>query len=259
MGAYVDIDGVQTWYQDQGAGGPVVLLHGGLVDGRDFDNNLAGLHANHRVLTPDRRAHGRSHDDGRPLNLDALATETASFIDTVPGRSVSLVGYSAGAMVALRVALQRPDLVDRLVLISGASDPEGMLVRPSLDGPPPPPLVEAYGEVSPYGAEHFHTVLRRVVQAVDNAGLTTAQVSTIRCPVLVMCSDDDIVTLEHTVALYRALPDSQLAVLPGTSHLLLHEMPELCRQLVDSFLDSSTVQSLMPIRRSGADGAGPSR
>lgn len=251
MGAYVSIDGVGIWYEDRGAGDPVVLLHGGLTDGRDFDDNLVQLDAEHRVTIPDRRAHGRSHDDGRPLGIDGLATEAASFIDSVLGGPVALVGYSAGAMLALRVALQRPDLVDRLVLISGAFDAEGMLIRPTLNGPPPAPLVDAHAEVSPYGAEHFHTVLRRVVDSVDHdAALTATEVSGVQCPVLVMCGDDDLVTLEHTVELYRAFRDSQLAVVPGTSHLLLHEKPELCRQLVASFLARPRVESLMPIRRS---------
>lgn len=252
MGEYVEINGISTWFQDRGSGDPVVLLHGGLVDGRDFDTNLAELDSDHRVLVPDRRAHGRSHDDGGPLDLDTLGADAATFIQTVVGAPVALVAYSAGAMVALRAAVRRPDLVDRLVLISGAFDPAGMLVRPSLDGLPPGPLVDAYAQVSPYGADHFDSVLRRIVHSVDHdAPLTEAEVSSIRCPTLVMCGDDDLVTLEHTLALYRALPDSRLAVVPGTSHLLLHEKPEVCRAVVADFLTTPDVTTFMPIRRAG--------
>lgn len=252
MGEYVEINGISTWFQDRGSGDPVVLLHGGLIDGRDFDTNLAGLDSDRRVLVPDRRAHGRSYDDGGPLNLDTLGADAASFVETVVGGPVALVAYSAGAMVALRVALRRSDLVDRLVLISGAFDPAGMLLRPSLDGPPPGPLVDAYAQVSPYGADHFVSVLRRIVHSADHdAPLTEAQVSSIRCPTLVMCGDDDLVTLEHTLALYRALPDSRLAVVPGASHLLLHEKPEVCRAVVADFLATPDVTTFMPIRRAG--------
>ena len=128
---YAPVNGLKMYYEIKGSGEPVVLLHGGLVDGRDFDGNLAGLDTGHRVLVPDRRAHGRSHDDGGPLALDTLAADSAMFIETVVGSRVALVGYSAGTMVALRVAIRRPELVDRLVLISGAFDPAGMLLRPA--------------------------------------------------------------------------------------------------------------------------------
>lgn len=252
MGEYIEINGISTWFQDRGSGEPVVLLHGGLVDGRDFDGNLAGLDTGHRVLVPDRRAHGRSHDDGGPLALDTLAADSAMFIETVVGSRVALVGYSAGTMVALRVAIRRPELVDRLVLISGAFDPAGMLLRPSLDGPPPADLVQAHGEVSPYGADHFDSVLRRIVDSVDrDAPLSEAEVSTICCPTLVMCADDDLVGLEHVLATYRAIPDSRLAVIPGTSHVLLHEKPDVCRAVVADFLAAPDVTTFMPIRRAG--------
>jgi fermentation-respiration switch protein FrsA (DUF1100 family) len=69
-------------------------------------------------------------------------------------------------------------------------------------------------------------------------------------------ADDDMVSLEHTVDLYRALPNAQLAIIPGASHLLLHEKPELCAKLVIDFLTSQPVPTLMPIRRSTHSTAG---
>jgi pimeloyl-ACP methyl ester carboxylesterase len=64
-----------------------------------------------------------------------------------------------------------------------------------------------------------------------------------------MVADDDIVSLEHTLAMYRALPAGQLAVIPGTSHLLLHEKPEQCTRLVADFLTQDGAPTRMPIRR----------
>jgi pimeloyl-ACP methyl ester carboxylesterase len=67
-----------------------------------------------------------------------------------------------------------------------------------------------------------------------------------------MSGDDDIVTLEHTVELYRALPRGQLAVVPNTSHLLLHERPELCAGMIDEFLAADPAPRLMPVTRAGS-------
>jgi pimeloyl-ACP methyl ester carboxylesterase len=64
-----------------------------------------------------------------------------------------------------------------------------------------------------------------------------------------MVGDDDEVTLEHAVAMYRAIPDAELGVVPGTSHGLLVEKPELCNGLIVDFLRLNPVPTLAPIRR----------
>jgi pimeloyl-ACP methyl ester carboxylesterase len=64
-----------------------------------------------------------------------------------------------------------------------------------------------------------------------------------------MLGDDDIVSLEHNVLLYRALPNAQLAVVPSASHLLLLEKPAVCAQLVSDFLTTDPKPTMMPIRR----------
>ena len=64
-----------------------------------------------------------------------------------------------------------------------------------------------------------------------------------------LAGDDDLVTLEHTIAMYRALPQAQLAVVPNASHLLLVEHPGLLREVVATFLGTQPSPTLMPIRR----------
>jgi pimeloyl-ACP methyl ester carboxylesterase len=249
MADCVDVIGVRVWYDDRGDGDPVVLLHGGLTDSRDFSGNLDTLANGFRILLPERRGHGHTADVEGPITVEVMAQDTIAFLDKIVGGPVRLVGYSAGAMVALWVAVRRPDLVERLVLVSGAFDPEGMILRPAGDGPPPAPLVAAYAEVSPDGADHLPVVIAKLAQAAEEPGLAPAELSVVTCPTLVMAADDDNVTLEHTLALYRSLPDPQLAIIPGTSHLLLHEKPQLCAGLVTDFLTAEPAPTWMPIRR----------
>jgi pimeloyl-ACP methyl ester carboxylesterase len=185
---------------------------------------------------PERRGHGHTPDRPGPITVDVMAADTVAFIEKAAGRAVRLAGYSAGAAVALVTAVRRPDLVERLVLISGAFDPEGLIVRPTAGGTPPEPLVARYAEVSPDGRDHFPVVLAKIVEAARQPGLAPADLAAVTCPALVVAADNDIMTPEHTLALYRGLPDAQLAVVPGTSHLLLHERPRLCTSLVAEFL-----------------------
>lgn len=255
MADYVDVNGVPMWYDERGDGDPLVLLHGGLTDSRDFSGNLDALAGRFRLLLPERRGHGHTADVAGPITVEVMAQDTIAFLHATVGRPVPVLGYSAGATVALRIATRRPDLVERLVLISGAFHPDGMILRPTADGPPPAPLVAAYAEVSPDGAAHFPTVIAKIAHAVaDEPGLTTADLGQVTCPTLVIAADDDVVTLEHTLALYRGLRQAQLAIIPGTSHLLLHEKPQLCTRLVTDFLTAEPTPTRMPIRRAAPPG-----
>ncbi|MEV4065685.1 alpha/beta fold hydrolase, partial [Nonomuraea dietziae] len=127
MADYVDVNGVRTWYDERGEGDPLVLLHGGLTDSRDFTGNLDALADRFRLLLPERRGHGHTADVEGPITIGVMAQDTIAFLDKTVDGPVRLAGYSAGAIVALWVAVRRPDLVERLVLVSGGFHPDGMI------------------------------------------------------------------------------------------------------------------------------------
>jgi pimeloyl-ACP methyl ester carboxylesterase len=238
MAEYANVNGVRTWYAERGQGEPLVLLHGGFSDARDFAGNLDGLAARFRVFSPERRGHGHTPDVDGPITLDLMAEDLIAFLGKVVDEPAHIAGYSVGGTVALLVALRRPDLVCRLVLISAVFHSTGWIVTPSKGGEWPEQVVAAYAEVSPDGRDHFQVVVGKIVKAAEAQplSLTEADMAGIDARTLVMTGDGDIVHLEHTLALYRALRESELAVVPGTSHVLLHEKPELCARLVEAFL-----------------------
>jgi pimeloyl-ACP methyl ester carboxylesterase len=241
---YVTVNGVRTWYTTHGDGEPLVLLHGGFSDSRDFGPNLATL-AGFKIHLVDRRGHGRTPDVDGPVTIDLLTADVIAFIEEQTGPT-HLLGYSAGGVVAAAVAIQRPDLVRKLVLMSTATCPDGWLFTPQEDGEMPAQIVDAYAEVSPDGREHFPVVQAKFAKAA--ATQQTLEPAGITSPALVVASDDDIVHLEHTIALYRGIPHAQLAIVPGTSHTLLFEKPDLCTTLVADFLTKDP-QPFMPVRR----------
>ena len=251
MGAYVQLGDVKTWYDEHGAGDPLVLMHGGLVDARFFAPNLGALAEHFHVYTPERRGHGHTPDVEGPLTFEQMAADTVAFIETVVGRPTRLLGVSDGAIVALVTAVRRPDLVTRLVAIAGPAHHQGWLpeaIDPANEAPAF--MHEAYGEVSPDGIGHYPVVLAKMAEThLVEPTLTPDDLGRIRCRTLVMVGDDDEVRLDHAVEMYRALPDGELAVIPGTSHGLLVEKPELCNQIILDFLQGEAVATLAPIRR----------
>jgi pimeloyl-ACP methyl ester carboxylesterase len=253
MGSYVELDRVRTWYDVSGDGEPLVLLHpgGGGVDSRAFAPNLAALAERFRTYTPERRGHGRTPDVPGEITFDAVAQDTIRFLERVVGQPARLLGVSDGAIVALLVALRRPDLVDRLVFVAGVFHHDGwwpQAIDPTND--PPEFLKDSYAELSPDGADHYQVVVDKLARAHQiEPALVAGDLARIPCRTLVMLGDDDEVHLDHAIALYHALPDAELAVVPGTSHGLMVEKPDLCNRLIVDFLTSDAVTTFAPIRR----------
>ena len=251
---YLQAGEVRTWYAEYGAGRPLVLLHGAFTDASEFGATTPALAARFRVLTPERRGHGHTPDVPGPISYDLMAADTAAFLDQLDTGPAHLVGHSDGANVALLVALSRPDLVGQLVLISGNFHHDGLL--PGLDlgdlTAPDNFLAEAYGQVSPDGRDHFPVVAAKILRMIaSEPTLSTDDLAKVAARTLVMVGDDDAVAAEHTLRLYRGIPDAELAVVPGTSHALIIEKPDLCNRVMLDFLTTEPVPTFMPIRRAG--------
>ncbi len=253
MSQYVEVGGIRTWYEELGEGEPVVLLHpgGAGVDARAWGPNLPALAERFRVLTPERRAHGRTPDVDGAITFELMADDTIAFLDAVVGEPAHLVGCSDGAIVALLVALRRPDLIRKLVFVAGVFHRDGW--EPGVIDPantPPAFLERLYGELSPDGPEHYQVVVAKVAKMhLEGPTLAAVDLNRISSRTLVMIGDDDEVRLEHAIELYRSLPESELAIIPGTSHGLLVEKPTLCNTLIMDFLTTDPMQTMAPIRR----------
>jgi pimeloyl-ACP methyl ester carboxylesterase len=260
MAGRVDIDGHATWVDDRGgAGEPLLLLHGGLSNSDALLNSIgSGLAEQFRVVAFDRRGHGYTADTNAGFHYDDMAAEAVRVLEDVVGGPAHLVGWSDGGIVALLVALRRPDLVHKLVVIGANYHFDGVMpVEQDPQSPVPEELGKAYIERSPDGAEHLEVVVRKSLAMFSSEPtLTTADITRITQPVLVMVGDDDLATLPHTVSLYESLPEGRLAVVPGASHALPLEQPEAVTGLILNFLTAAgPPQTLFPIRR--ARTAGP--
>lgn len=239
------------WHAEHGQGHPLVLLHPAPVDSRAFGPSLAGLAEHFHVYTPDRRGHGRTPDVPGPISYDLMAADTVEFLETVVAGPAALLGYSDGAVVALLAALRRPDLVRRLVLAAGVFHRNGW-VEGVLDNDEAVPefMRDSYAEVSPDGRDHFDVVMAKIAaEHTHQPSLTPTDLNALTVRTLVMIGDDDEVRFEHAAEMYRSIPDAELAVVPGTSHGLLAEKPDLCNRIIVEFLTTEPVATFAPIHR----------
>jgi pimeloyl-ACP methyl ester carboxylesterase len=259
MGEYVELPGVKTWFDVEGDGEPLVLLHGGLCTNETWGPMRPALAARFRTFLPERRAHGHTPDVEGPLTYAAMASDTVDFLATVVRKPAHLVGFSDGGIVALLVAVARPELVRKMVVIGANFEPalaclpfaEAMLEGLRADSPHLAMFRGLYEATSPDGPSHWPTVVAKFAAMVrsNEPNIRIDELGRILAPTMVMVGDDDLPTLEHTIALYRAIPNSDLAVVPRASHALPMEKPSLAGQLVVDFLVNEPISTMMPTRR----------
>jgi pimeloyl-ACP methyl ester carboxylesterase len=257
VGEYVQIGEVKTWYEQEGSGEPLVLLHGGMATNGLWAPQLPDFAARFRVLAPERRGHGHTPDLPGPLSYDVMAADTIGFLETVVDGPAHLVGFSDGGIVALLVAMTRPDLVHKLVALSAHFDTSGIVPEAAVMMASWTPasdevamLRSPYESVSPDGPEHWPVVFAKFLEmASTQPTISIEQLGTVNAPTLVLAGDDDMIALEHTAALSRAIPNAQLGLVPGTSHFLAMEKPALVNRLVLDFLEQDPVATFLPFRR----------
>src|SRR5690349_1055763 len=163
MGDYLALPAGKVWYDEQGSGPPVVLIHGGAVDSRFFKDNIPALTDAFRVIAVDLWGHGRSPDRDGPFSLASFSDDVAAVIEQVAGGRAHVLGHSIGSVVALDLAMRHPGRVDRLIVASGGFDSSEEQI-PDIDAAVAGTvqfLGATYGEVSPDGAEHFAVVTRK--------------------------------------------------------------------------------------------------
>lgn len=247
-GKRVEVDGQNVYYEEYGQGDPLLLLHGGFGTGDSLMAIGQQLAKHYRVIAPDRSGHGHTADKGGPLTYDDMTTETIGTIEALGLGKTNLLGYSDGGIICLLLALRRPDLIAKMVPLSANFHYNG--ISPAMLGMMQafsvdmikmmlPEAVAAYENYSPDGPEHFPVMFEKTKSMfLSQPTLTVDDLAKISLPTLVMAADRDLMTIEHTAALFQAIPNAQLAVIPGATHELAFNRAEDVASVALRFLQA---------------------
>ena len=253
MGRYIDLRGHQThifeWPQK---GEPVLLLHGGLSQTDHWDYTvLPAVEDKFHVYGYDRTGHGYTGDQPGSMHFEFQFQEAVAFIEDVIKAPAHLIGHSDGAIISLMVAMRRPDLVKSVISFGGNFHYEATLPMPEWDGTVSDEDREEYERTSPDAPETMKEKIAKMFAIwKSEPEFNVADIAKINCPVLVIVGDDDVISHHHSIELFESLPQGQLAVIPGTSHLAHKEKPAVFQLFIREFLnDLSYPQTKMPIRR----------
>ncbi|GAB4436296.1 MAG: alpha/beta hydrolase [Anaerolineae bacterium] len=257
QGQYVNVNGLKMYYEIHGEGQPLVLLHGAFsAIGTSFGKLLPELAKTRQVIAFELQGHGHTADIDRPLSYEQMADDTAAALQQLGIEKADFFGYSMGSAVVLQVAIRHPELVRKLVFASVSYKLDGL--HPGLmDGLQQmtpnmmygSPWHEEYKQIAPR-PEDFDTLFTKVMQMdKDLKDIPDETIAAIQAPALFIIGDSDIVRPEHAVEMFRLFgggimgdtpegpPDSQLAILPGTTHVTLVDRTDLLLPIIPSFLD----------------------
>jgi pimeloyl-ACP methyl ester carboxylesterase len=237
---FVELDGITTYYEQHGAGEPVLLLHGGFASAETWQPQIESLAQDHRLHVPERPGQGRTPDRDGPFTHADMVRDTLAYLDAFELDSVHVVGHSDGAITGLFLALEHPERVRSLVSISGNLDPDAFVTDEEAESIPTAGTSDvraAYDRLSPDGPGHADVVLEKLMQLwTTEPHIDPAQLARITVPTLVMAGDRDMVTTAHTTTMARSIAGAQLCIVPGAGHMVTEQRPALVNIVLREFL-----------------------
>jgi pimeloyl-ACP methyl ester carboxylesterase len=246
---YADVNGIRLYHEIYGAGEPLVLLPGGLMTIPEMAPLVHVLADERRVIEVELQGHGRTADTDRPLRLETMADDVAALIERLGLGRADVVGYSLGGDVALRTAIQHPERVRRLVVLSTPYARSGWY----------PDVLEGMAQVNssmadqlretPTGVaardwpqpERFPRFLDKLGAMMTESYDWSAEIRRLGMPVMLVYADHDAISTRHIAEFFALvggglkdpgwqntqLTNARLAIIPGYSHYNFATAPEL--------------------------------
>jgi pimeloyl-ACP methyl ester carboxylesterase len=252
---YAPVNGLQMYYEIHGSGEPLILLHGGAGATEMFADLIPVLAETRQVVAADLQAHGRTADIDRPLSYQSMGDDVAALIRHLKFEDADVMGYSLGGGAALRTAIQHPDIVRKLVLVSTPFKRSGwypeVLAAMSQSSPESAeamkqtPMYELYSRIAPR-AQDWSVLFAKLGVLLRQDYDWSGEVASMRVPTMLIVGDADSVRTSHAVEFFELLgggkrdagwdgsgvSSARLAVLPGVTHYNVFASPALAPMVV---------------------------
>lgn len=250
VGSYAKVNGLELYYEVHGTGDgrPLVLLHGGVLTiDLSFAGVLPTLAGSRRVIAVELQGHGHTADIDRDITPPNLALDVVALLDELGVERADLFGFSLGGLTALHLAITSPERVGRVVLASTQyrmdgyfdeiREPEGHWGSVRLPSEADfQEMAGAYARVAPH-PERFQDFLAKCsAGAHEELDWTDDDLRALTAPTLLIIGDTDFVRVEHAAQMQRLIPESELAVLPRTTHMGVMRRADLLLPMVTEFL-----------------------
>lgn len=250
---YAPVNGLQMYYEVYGEGEiPLVLIHGGGSTIETTFGTILPLLSG-KLIAIELQAHGRTNDRDTPETFEQDADDIARLLKYLKVAQANFFGFSNGATTTLQIAIRHPEMVNKIVALSAAYQREGFIPG-FFDGfegatlnSMPEPLRDGFLKVTPDKARLQTMFEKDVARMVNFKDIPDDAIRSIQAPALIMVSEHDVITAEHTIKISRLIPGAHLLILPGMHGTCIGEMgivktgsklPGATVALIEEFLNS---------------------
>lgn len=225
-GHYADVNGIKLYYETYGSGEPLIMLHGngGSIDA--FRNQIPFFEKYYRVIAIDSRLQGKSGGSADTISYEMMASDFCALLDQLQIKSAYVLGWSDGGIDGILMALNCPDRVKKLAA-SGANTVADTTALSQAD------FVEMKKVVANPQSSPVEKALNQMM--IDQPNIAYSELGKIKCPVLIMAGDRDMIKPEHTLKIFQSIPGASLCIFPDSHHGVCQQHPELFNETVLKF------------------------
>ena len=256
-------EGLRVHYEIHGKGDPIVLMPGGFGDSSSMTQVIGPLSRERQVIAVDLEGHGHTALRDTPMSHERNGDDVAAVLSHLKVAKADVAGYSHGGDAAIRMAIQHPEMVRNLVVISTAAErdgwyPENLKAMEAMNASQAgemmkTPLGQRYAAVAPH-PEQFGLLLDRMGELMKKDYDWRGEIAALRVPTLLLFADHDAVSTKHIAEFFALFGGgvkdpgwtgqpqfsrARLAIVPGYTHYNFSQGPDMAR-VIEAYLDQPT-------------------
>ena len=235
-GKFYNIRGFKMYAETYGQGAPLLIIHGNGGSIRDFIYQIPYFEKKYKVIIADSRAQGNSADSGDTLTYEMMADDYAALLDAMKIDSAYVMGWSDGGINALLLAIRHPDKVKKLASTGANLVPDTTAVPKEVWDIALPTYLALKEKTQKTPREKDQYKLMRLLAEQPHISLSDLQ--KISCPSLIIGGDHDVIKPEHTLLIYKNIPNAYLWILPNSGHSTPVFYKDDFNRVVDSFFST---------------------
>ena len=225
-GHYAQVNGIQLYYETYGSGEPLIMLHGNGGSINAFSKQIPFFEKYYQVIAIDSRLQGKSGGSPDTISYELMASDFCVLLDQLNIDSAYVLGWSDGGIDGIMMAMNCPDKVKKLAA-SGANTVPDTTALSGAD------LREMKETVTNPKSSAKVVALNQMM--IDQPNIPYANLGLIKCPVLVMAGDRDMIKPEHTLKIFQSIPGASLCIFPDSNHGVCQQHAELFNETVLRF------------------------
>lgn len=231
IGKFVEVKGVNLYYEIYGEGEPLLLLHGNNSSMGSFYNQIEALSKKYKVIGLDSRGQGKSSSDDQKLSYELMAEDVNAFLDKLNLQNINILGWSDGGNIAVILGMEHPEKVKKMAIMGTVLYNNETSVYPEINKI----LNQQVKEMKDRGISENDMNYRLKMLLLTEPNINPESLKKIKAPTLVMAGEHDLILEKHTQLIADKIPNSKLLIFKGGDHEAPAKMPEQFNNAVVDF------------------------